>query len=88
MTAQTDLIVYTGGATTRKISVDEFKEGAGITAPNDLVWGRQNRKRVPFSELNQEVLDYLLEEHPTEFKVVPAKVAKAEDAPGDAPKTN
>jgi hypothetical protein len=79
MTAQSDLIVYTGGATTRKISVAQFKEGAGIDAPKDLVWSRQNKKRVPFSDMDQTVLDYLLEEHPAEFKVVKAAEAKAQD---------
>ncbi len=83
MTAQGDLIVYTGGATTRSISVQEFKDGAGIDAPNDLVWNHQNKKRVPFSEMNQTVLDYLFEEHPTEFKLVKAAEAKEQDANDD-----
>lgn len=84
MTAQTDLIVYVGGATTRKISVQEFKDGAGVTAPNDLVWNRQNKHRVPFSEMDQGVLDYLLEEHPAEFKVMKAAEVKARDEHDDA----
>ncbi len=83
MTAQTDLIVYVGGATTRSISVKEFKEGAGSTAPKDLVWNRQNKKRVSFSDMDQTVLDYLLEEHPNEFKVVKAAEAKEQDAHDD-----
>lgn len=79
MTAQSDLIVYIGGATVRSISVQEFKDGAGITAPNDLVWNWQNKKRVPFSQMNQEVLDHLMEQHPGEFKLVKAKEVPADD---------
>lgn len=76
--AKTDMVQYIGGATRRKITVQQFKDGAGIEATQDLKWDWSNKKLVPVTDMNQETLDYLMDEHPREFRVVKAAEAKEE----------
>lgn len=78
MVAKTDMLQYVGGATRRSISIQEFKDGAGITATKDLVWDWNNKHMVPVGDMNTETLDYLMEEHPRDFRVVKAAEAKEE----------
>jgi hypothetical protein len=79
MVAKTDLVQYIGGATRRSISIQEFKDGAGITATKDLVWDWKNKMCVPVGDMNEETLDYLMDEHNREFQVIKPKDAPTEE---------
>lgn len=88
---QTDVLVYTGGARRRTISVEEFK-AVNVTAENDLEFTRPHGLRVKVGDAGKEVVEYLLEAHGNEFKLLDADTAKEQDEapvpPGTAPVGN
>jgi hypothetical protein len=81
---KTDVLVYTGGATTRKMSAADW-EGVGIKQA-DVVWNWKNKKRVEVKDLSDEAIDFLIENHPTEFRVVKAAEVKEQDAAAPSPR--
>lgn len=60
-------IRYTGGATARHITADDFK-GVGVTAKGDLTWDASNGYVVPADDINAATRDYLVKDG--EFEVV------------------
>lgn len=67
---KSDTLVYTGGATTRRITKAEW-EKAGIKGQDTVVFDRSNSKTVKVGEVfqNMEALALLLDRHPNEFTV-------------------
>lgn len=66
---KTDWLVYTGGATTRKITKDEWA-AVDVIDQDTVVFGAANRKRVRVGDLSEAAVAILLENHGNEFRVI------------------
>lgn len=93
---KSDQVVYIGGATSRRITTEQWK-AAGVTGQETLTWNKSlNGNRCAVGELSSEALDFLLQNHSREF-VVAAEGEKAQlpvdqqspdmNAPGDGENT-
>lgn len=67
---KSDTLVYTGGATTRRITRVEW-EAAGIKGQDTVVFDKSNNKTVKIGDAfqNMEALTLLLERDGKEFRV-------------------
>lgn len=82
---KSDVLIYTGGATKRSISSEEWK-GVEIDSPT-TEWTVLNRHRCKVGDVSPEVLEYLLTVHAGEFRVAEAAEDKADEKPASAPVT-
>jgi hypothetical protein len=63
-----DVLIYTGGATTRRITEEEWK-GAGVENQGTVVFDKSNNHRIPLNELTEPARQLLLDGHKGEFSV-------------------
>lgn len=76
---KTDILMYTGGATSRTVTKEEWQE-AGVKGQDTVSWHPANRKRVQCGDLSEDAFLLLVELHGNEFQVIKPDQAKQIDA--------
>ncbi len=78
---KSDQVVYIGGATSRRITTDQWK-AAGIDGQETVSWSKPlNGNRCKVGDLSSEALDLLLNSHGREFVI--AKDGEKAELPVD-----
>lgn len=63
-----DVLIYTGGATERIITEDQWK-AAGVENQGTVVFNKDNNHRIPLNELTEPARQLLVDGHKGEFSV-------------------
>lgn len=78
---KTDVLVYTGGATSWEITKEQWLT-AGVEDQDTVRFSRANGKRIKVGDLSEAALEVLMDKHGNEFRVVdsgPQNAAKKEN---------
>lgn len=69
-----DVLIYTGGATTREITREQW-EAAGVKDQDTVRFSKEeNNRRVPVDEMTSAAVELLLDRHSNEFMLNEFKI--------------